>query len=51
MLSVHDFSEFSDHCPISFSLSCNVQLNETNSSNYVKYRWSECCLNTILDRV
>ena len=41
MFSVQDFSEFSDHCPISFSLNCNVQLNENNSSNYVKYRWSD----------
>ena len=36
MFSVHDFSEFSDHCPISFSLNCNVKLNENNSSSYVK---------------
>ena len=28
MFSVQDFSGFSDHCPISFSLNCYVQLNE-----------------------
>ena len=50
MFSVHDFSEFSDHCPISFSLNCNVQLNENNSSSYVKYRWSDSW-NTVLERV
>ena len=41
MFSVHDFSEFSDHCPICFSLNCNVHLNENNSSSYVKYKWSD----------
>ena len=41
MFSVHDFSEFSDHCPISFSLNCNVQLNDINSNSYFKYRWSD----------
>ena len=28
MFSVQDFSGFSDHCPISFSLNCYVQFNE-----------------------
>ena len=40
MFSVHAFNEFSDHCPISLPLNCNVLLNENNTSSYVKHRWS-----------
>ncbi|XP_060587663.1 uncharacterized protein LOC132743153 [Ruditapes philippinarum] len=38
---VHDFNEWSDHCPISVTLNCNAMPEEVNNSGFMKIRWSD----------
>jgi exonuclease III len=42
---VHDFNEWSDHCPISMSLCCNSKLDKHFNDSYCKYKWNDLLKN------
>ena len=48
-VTVHDYSEFSNHAPISFSLKIGTQRSREVTENFRDiYRWNENCKNDLL---
>jgi hypothetical protein len=46
--TVHDLNEWSDHCPISFNLKCNLprKIERISHDEFVcRYKWSDDCKN------
>lgn len=48
-MSVLDLSEFSDHCPIAFTLKCTLNPNPEKYQNFEKIIWDTSKTNTLLE--
>ena len=46
--TVQDFNEYSNHAPLSFSLTVNTCMDDLNSDKYYTYKWDEAHKNDFL---